>query len=327
MKQIKAINFGKLKMIVHCSFLLSVSRNIESSSDGVKEILLNFTRLLNEKLEIEEKISDWQRSSSETYEIEKANKRLDKSVTALRLLIKAHRYNLDEQVIEAASRIYEMLVQYGNINSKPYMSQIGDTESILRQLEGLYSSDVEALFQYIPIIKEYIAELSAANTEMKDAIDRRGEYYKQKPQQTFREIRKEIEPIYREIIILIDAGVYLNLDPGFSELANRLNSLISSENRRYRRTRYSIKKTKIEYNTTEKYTGEPITPVPKIISNISRQANVRLELGKDFYLRYKDNKKVGNAKIIIYGKGNYKDKTFVTFYIQKPVIKSYFDIT
>lgn len=67
---------------------------------------------------------------------------------------------------------------------------------------------------------------------------------------------------------------------------------------------------KISAIADQKYTGKPITPLPVITCN-----GTRLKKNTDYTVRYSDNTKIGTAKCIITGKGNYEGQKTVSFKI------------
>ncbi|MDO4532809.1 MAG: gamma-glutamyl-gamma-aminobutyrate hydrolase family protein, partial [Coriobacteriia bacterium] len=72
----------------------------------------------------------------------------------------------------------------------------------------------------------------------------------------------------------------------------------------------SLKKLKIKACKRQVYTGEKLKPVPTL-----KHGGLLLEKGVDFTVKYKANKNLGIAKMIIKGKGNYKGKVVKKFKI------------
>lgn len=76
--------------------------------------------------------------------------------------------------------------------------------------------------------------------------------------------------------------------------------------------RAPLSKASISGVATKAYTGKPIkqTPVVKL-------GSTTLKAGRDYTIRYKNNKKLGKATMTIEGKGNYKSTRSATFKIVK----------
>lgn len=64
------------------------------------------------------------------------------------------------------------------------------------------------------------------------------------------------------------------------------------------------------------YTGHPITPLSRVFYQTDKET-LELELGKDFTVSYRNNVNVGEAKLIIHGKGKYTGSHETTFYIAR----------
>lgn len=73
-----------------------------------------------------------------------------------------------------------------------------------------------------------------------------------------------------------------------------------------------ISRVKVEKVSSYEYTGERIRPNVEAYNG-----NVKLTLGTDYSIAYKNNKKVGTATIRLTGKGNYTGTKQVTFKISK----------
>jgi uncharacterized linocin/CFP29 family protein len=57
--------------------------------------------------------------------------------------------------------------------------------------------------------------------------------------------------------------------------------------------------------------------VPEVLFVTPKDGTLKLELGKDYNVSYKNNVNVGNATCIIHGKGAYKGRKMVTFIIAR----------
>lgn len=111
--------------------------------------------------------------------------------------------------------------------------------------------------------------------------------------------------------------------------------VISSLNSKYGRRCYtsrSVYVDKYKYKMSDVlYTGKPITPKPIVewhdpeyTSNTDSHSDraIRLKLGTDYTLSYKNNTKVGTATITVTGKGCYKGTFSKTFKIVYPISKA-----
>ena len=77
----------------------------------------------------------------------------------------------------------------------------------------------------------------------------------------------------------------------------------------------SLAKAKVASVAAQAYTGKAVKPTPTV-----KLGGVTLRLGTDYTLKYKNNKKVGKATIIVSGKGSYKGSYKTTFRIVAPTV-------
>ena len=77
----------------------------------------------------------------------------------------------------------------------------------------------------------------------------------------------------------------------------------------------AIRKSNVAKIRSYSFTGKAIKPVPTV-----KVSGRTLKKGKDFQVKYRKNKKIGKAVVIIIGKGNYKGKTKATFQIHRATI-------
>ncbi|MDR1562828.1 MAG: DUF6261 family protein, partial [Dysgonamonadaceae bacterium] len=255
-----------------------------------------------------------------------ASRRQCRALIAIRKLVSAQKFSATEAIADAAVKVYTMLMESGNISRKPYEDQAGYIESVIRLVSsgGEYYEDVQTVSEDAPSINERIAELVASNELFKNLLEERDAQSILKPGLTFKQIRREIEPIYRKIAAIVNANAGADTSPAFSALINLLNPEIDRLNMENRRVRYSVARCRVEEIPSSPATGLPITPTPEVFyiswkknaeTGSVEETTTLLELGKDYNLAFKDNLEPGNAQCIIRGKGGYKNKKTVSFSI------------
>ena len=77
----------------------------------------------------------------------------------------------------------------------------------------------------------------------------------------------------------------------------------------------AIRKSDVAKIRSRAFTGKAIKPLPEV-----KVSGRTLKKGTDFSIKYKKNKKIGKAVVIITGKGNYKGTAKVTFKIRRASI-------
>jgi hypothetical protein len=75
--------------------------------------------------------------------------------------------------------------------------------------------------------------------------------------------------------------------------------------------------TVVESIPAQKYTGKDITPVPKVFFKKEDDEFTELRFTVDFNITYRNNIQVGEAQIIIHGRGRYNGSYTSNFHIEK----------
>jgi hypothetical protein len=65
------------------------------------------------------------------------------------------------------------------------------------------------------------------------------------------------------------------------------------------------------------YTGSAVTPIPRVFFGAEGEKAVELQFSVDFFVTYRDNTKVGEAKVLVHGKGKYCGSYASTFHIER----------
>jgi hypothetical protein len=119
--------------------------------------------------------------------------------------------------------------------------------------------------------------------------------------------------------VLLNAGAAMGT-AGFAEVIDRLNPDIEHMNEQFHRAKKDLSTgdhTVVEPIPTQAYTERPVTVVPNVHYREDGKETVRLTLGKDFDVTYRNNINVGTAELTIHGKGAYKGQFTVTFNIAR----------
>jgi hypothetical protein len=312
MAKLKSIYFKNLPLGAHCRFCTIVSDEIANSPSVVVSALGTLPQEFNADLAVEKAIEDWVEKSALTVKIADADHRMDRAVSALRAQVRAQEYSTNTTIADAAKRVYDMLMNYGSVTAKSYDLQAGDVESILRQFASgsAYYNDANTLG-----LSTLISELQTAYTLFNQLLKQRDEKSLLKPDKTFREISRLIEPKYHRIEAIVNGGAAVNASSAFVTFINHLNPEIERINAEFHRARRDIADCQPEQIQPQTYTGRPLTPTPKVLFVTPHDGTVQLELGKDYNLTFKKNVEIGSAECTIHGKGAYKGRKTVSFVI------------
>jgi hypothetical protein len=313
METLRNVLFKYLPLDAHYTFDERVSQVLASSSSSLLSTLGTLPQQFNAALAEEREIIDWVKKSVLTDKIAEADRAMDRSLTAIKSLVRAQEYSSNTTIADAARRVYVMLKGYGTVNRKSYESQEGDMRAILRQLQsgGAYYNDANTLG-----LGTLVNELQSAFTAFLNLLKQRDDKSLQKPDKTSKEVRQETDSIYLRIAKLVNAGAELNpTSTVYSAFINALNPEIDRLNAEFHPVKSDISTCEPEPIPQQMYTGRPLTPTPRVLYVTPHDGTIQLELGKDYNLTFRHNIEVGNAECTIHGKGKYKGRKTVTFII------------
>ena len=307
----KSIPFRYMPGRSHCSYCQTVS---EALSEAPPELLASLGTLpdeFNKLLAVEIRLANWVRKSNFTEKIAETGHRMDKTLVAIKLQVCALQHSPAPDIAGAAYRINIMLKNYGRIYRKPYSGKISNLLTVLRHLNGDYADDALRLG-----LAEHMNELQKACEEFGRLIELRNEESLGKPDENFKTVMRNIEKVYHRITHIIEAGATMRRSPDYEYFIKKLNPVIERFYAVYHRVRRKMSLAQPEGIPPQTYTGLSVTPVPVVFYTTPKGETVRLQLGKDYDISYRNNTKPGTAQCIFRGKGLYAGKRMVTFVIR-----------
>ncbi|MDR1270839.1 MAG: DUF6261 family protein [Planctomycetaceae bacterium] len=305
--------FRTLPNEAHYRFFERATREINQAGYYVMSALGQLVPELNDWFVKETACIEWYRKSALTAEIADADHHLDNALVGFAAQVNGARYSSIIAEATAAEHLHIMLKSYGKVISKPYLQEVGAVEAILVHLTGDLALDVQTVK-----LTEWIPEIQSALITFISLMEQREAQTLNKPEQSFPEVRRGIEDVWHNIVILVDSGAALNTSPEFAMLIDKLNPEIEYLNKEFHRAKHNIAHAEPAPIKQQPYTGVPCTLVPEVLYPTEKET-FRLELGKDFNITYKNNIHVGNAECTIHGKGKYKGHKTVTFIIARGV--------
>jgi hypothetical protein len=311
MKQFKTLIFKRLPNGAHFEFFEWIDKALDSAT-VITTALGSLATDLKNCLAKEAACMAWVRKNEWTAMIQAADAELDRVLTGFSEFINSVRHaTTDTSTVFAANRLFDMLKNYGRVTKKPYREQIGDVDAILTHLKGDYKANVEKIKgeTWPPLIEGACAVLLLR-------LDLRDEELVKKPVEGFPVVRKGIETVWRQCETIIASSAVLGTSPAFEAFIDKANVEIDALNNNYSRPQLNLAHAEPAPIERQPYTGYPCTPVPEVLY-VTEKETLRLELGKDFNISYKDNVEVGNATCILHGKGGYRGRRLVTFIIAR----------
>jgi hypothetical protein len=263
----------------------------------------DFIRLLVQ----EKQVIDAKKSSDYTQQIVDADYRDDRLITGIREMVNAFTHHFDPSIVAAAKSISLRLKVFGEIQSKSYEEEAAAISILVESLQSAeYAPKIELLK-----LEPWVAELAESVANFESLLKLRNIEQSDKPQQRLRDIRRQIEPVYRNIITRIESAAMMDTTNTYTEFIKQLNGQITYFNdHTHHPSPKNIRTAIVEQIPEQAYTGKAITPIPVV-----HLGDEELFFAKDFNLTYKNNIERGVAEVGITGKGNYAGKKLVTFNI------------
>jgi hypothetical protein len=308
MSKISVIHFRYLRGEAHYQYL-TLFKGLLDEFTVVRNTASSFYADLVTLLAQEKQVVDQQKSSDYTQQIADADHRDDRLITGIRDVVDAAMHHFTPATVVAAKFINLRLKTFGEIQSKTYEEEVTAIDILLDDLQSPEYTPKVTLIGLTP----WVTELRLAVNDFKRLLRLRSVESAGKPEQRLREIRKQIEAVYHNIIDRIHSAATLDTNNAYTEFIKRLNVQIAYFNdHNHHPAPINMRTADVDALPIQPYTGKSITPIPVV-----HLGGSELFFAKDFTLTYKNNLNPGVAEISIAGKGNYGGQKVVTFNIEE----------
>ncbi len=219
---------------------------------GIKEQYPNYLLLYGSGEKVLEKI----RKSSITAEITQADMRRDTIFSGFRTVVKGMLSHFEPEKQQAASRLMPVFEHYGDLTQKGYSEETASIYNFLQEIKDKYSADVQILQ-----LGEWIKGLETSNGKFSELVLSRNREQSTQVAMDLREVRKQLDSCYLDLIARIEAVMLLNKEHGLEDFVKMLNTNI----RRYKtllaqRQGKAAKKDQQDSGNT----GEPVDEEPNV---------------------------------------------------------------
>jgi hypothetical protein len=293
----------------HYQFLLLVKQLFEAEP-GVAGIVTELLPQFYTLLEREGRLVDAVRASEYTGQLAKADRRLDRAVAGLNISIEAALHHPDPEVLKAAERLrIRMKAFRGEIERKAYEEESAAVKILVADLQGVYAPQVSTAGLGV-----WVTEIAAAQTAFEQIFLLRSIQHVERSQENIRDVRRDIEGLYRRIVEHINAYTLINGSATTGVFIGRLNDEIAYFNghSRHRHVLRDINLATAASIPDQIWDGsQPVTPLPVVTDD---EGNL-LVFARDYDLRYRNNNRPGNASVTLHGRGAWKNKKTVSFNI------------
>lgn len=322
---IKAIitrfRYENLRNESHVEFHTTVNTlfgNFGPAALGIDALYAVYLPLFNQEVEALDII----RRSELTTEISEKDHERDSLYRGFADNVKSQLHHFDPTRREAARKVEVILEHYGNIATKSLDEETAAIEDLYREL-----LKQENYPQVITLgLGPWMEELVQVSRALEQLMLARYDEAAKRPDIRMQSIRTELDKVFRSILDLLEALVRVNgPDTNKAFLAElnvvmeRYKDILAQEagRRHPRKDLGAGDHCVVEPIDVQAHTGNPITVVPLVHYRREGKPSVKLSLGKDFSVTYKNNTNVGMAEVTIHGKGEYTGQKTTTFNIAR----------
>jgi hypothetical protein len=285
---------------------------------AIKSLVVALYLLLIDLLAQESRLVDAERGSALSRLIAEADARIDRTIVGINSAVNAGLHHFDPAIVAAAARIHARMKAFGNIEGKSYEGEAAAVGILIDDLRGKFAGDVAILN-----LAGWVDELEAAHNAFDELFEQRNVEWADKPDASLRDVRRQVDDTYRQMIERIAAAATLDDTGTYTEFVRQHNQeIIYFNGHMPHHTRKDIANVAVGDIPPQKHTGEPVIVIPDVFYTVEGQQTVKLVFAKDFTVSYRNNVKVGTATLIIHGKGAYKGTKDVTFNIAPQIVEN-----
>jgi hypothetical protein len=298
------LHLGHLRNEAHYQFFLLVEKLFAVHPEASAIVAPQLTEL-NPLVALEGQLVDAVKTSEYTAEIAEADRRVDRDIAGISAAVESALHHFDPAMAEAARRLEIRLKSFrGDIEKKPYEEESAAVKILLADLNGAYAAQVATLN-----LGAWVMELAAAEDDFERLFLLRNVERSEKPQEKLKDLRRQIDAVYRSIIARIDAYALLNGEQTLSAFVSELNREVEYFNEHtHHHARKDIDRAVVASIPDQTWEGKPVVVLPAVAYE-----DRELVFTRDYELSYRDNDRPGTATVAIHGKGAFKGVKTVSF--------------
>jgi hypothetical protein len=309
--KVTTIDTSHMRNETHYQFM-EVFRDVITNFKDVIILINALLDLFDQILALEKALVDASRKIPLTKQLAEADARIDRCIVGINSTVNAALHHFDPTMVAAAVILEARLKEFGNIGSKSYENESTAVQILVRDLLNTFAIQVTKL-QLTP----WVTELDNSEQAFHQLYLERIAEMADLPEVKFIKVRQDIDAVFHKIIEALEADTVSNGDALCGECIGRINNEIVLYKEIIHRVRHDIEHAVAVPVPTQQYTGKAIIPIPEVHYVHEGKPTVELVFSVDFTVTYKENVNVGDAEIIIHGKGKYKGQKIVTFNIAR----------
>ncbi len=218
--EIQSFYIGKLKNNAHFEFHLEVKKMVEQHGADKLNIAELF-KVYNELINKEENGLENVRQSDITKKLAKSDEERDQIFKGLYANIKSQTKHFDSLIVESAERLMIVFKNFGDIYRLSYNEETAAMSRLTKELTEEYMEDLKKT-----TTDTWVAKLKEINEAFRDLMLLRNEETAVKEPVNIRNLRKEIDEVYNNIIKRINASALLQGEENFIDFIAKLNNRV-----------------------------------------------------------------------------------------------------
>jgi hypothetical protein len=236
----------------------------------------------------------------------------DNGVWEVNRSAKAAEKSSDPDKANAGKILVDFLKPYRGVAKKPLLTET----STLNFMQDQYNANpaVQAAAHTLQLTNVF-ANIFSANEQVLKLWNERALVEAEKSGPSPTSARNDLGKAYHNFCNIVLQTIKLQPAPELETLFLVMNE-IRIKYAKYLPTRLTNANTVVAPIAIQKYTGKPVTPVPSVFIKKGNDEFSELLFTVDFYITYKNNVEIGQAQILIHGKGKYVGSNTFTFHIE-----------
>jgi hypothetical protein len=217
---------------------------------------------------------------------------------------------------EAGRTLTVFLKPYHDTPNEALMSETSTLQYMHEQYNG--SQPLQDAASTL-VLDTVFVSLFTANEQLSDLWNERADEDAGKSGPSPSSLRSNLERCYSGFCDVVVQSIRLQPSSALDHLFSVMNE-IRIKYHHSLPVKLTGANTSVDAIPAQPYTGEAVTPVPRVLLKSGDGTFSELRFTVDYYVTYRHNVDVGEAKILIHGKGHYTGLYTSTFHIEQPAL-------
>jgi hypothetical protein len=165
------------------------------------------------------------RKSPETEKMTEADRLRDQLFHGLNATIRAAVSHFNPAHSEAARQLTMLLDHFGNLAQKASNEETAGIYNLVQEFRGRYAGFIATLG-----LTEWVEQLAAQNEAYETLVRSRNEEVAERPKLHVKQVRRELDDVYRQIIERIEAFCLVQGPESYATFIDRLNAFVTRYN-------------------------------------------------------------------------------------------------